>query len=305
MKSIVKKIKNLKDQPSLSSTELGNFEGYKKELKDLINKTEPETEEDHKLFRSFIQELLDDNLDLTDNESIDYSKLEVGEAIEEIAIQRRRKDSLIQNLREIQKEKDEIKMKLKIISGKKEIEELEKKLQKEIEEESYYTDVNKDGTKTLRTEKYEKDMDDLQAQLKEATEPEKQKYLKKKINNLKMIKVQTKVQNTMVKLPKWIAKGGKYINEFSEGMGKMGNELASIGEMGGKYKDEDIGDFGYTPEKVFNKNKKDDYGFNPNSFFNKGKEKKKRKRKSKKSKSKKRKRKSKKKKQNGEFNYGW
>ena len=172
-----------------------------------------------------------------------------GEPIEVIGQQRRRENSLQANLAELKRQENEMRLKLKILATKEKMGRMQEKLDEQALEDSFYNDLpDKEGYRRFRTEKWEREFEELVIRLKqiedaeldetitieEATEAKK--VITKEIKRLKSIKSNVNTKNRFNKLRRGIQKTMKGINSVTKGMGKLGDSMGQgqFGQKGGE-----------------------------------------------------------------------
>lgn len=137
--------------------------------------------------------------------------------------------------------------KLKLHNLALELEKKEKKLAEIKKEDQYVTSKpDKDGTIHLDQVKYNKKMASLQKELAQAKTFKQRSQIQADINQLKMAKIQTYMNNSAIK----IGKGAKGIGDFVNQLGKSFGELSKFS--------------GYEEKK--GKKTPDDFGFNEGVF---------------------------------------
>ncbi|NIS94931.1 MAG: hypothetical protein GTN97_03275 [Nitrosopumilaceae archaeon] len=164
-----------------------------------------------------------------------------NEPIEEIKNQRKKSDSLMEQLSELKAQEKEMDLKLKILKKREQLANMEKKLEKELEEDRFYQEKpDVEGYIKLREEKWQRDFQELILKLREievyeienqVTEETKEakENLTKEIKKLIKIKQQTKARNNFNKIKRGMGKFTKGVASFSNEMAKFSNEMSKIG----------------------------------------------------------------------------
>ena len=161
------------------------------------------------------------------------------EPIEPLQEQRQELKEMIEELKDIQLRETKLKTEAFIKSKKHHLEELQKKVKEDEDEDKYFTTKpDKEGIIKVKEGKYKIAMDMLQEDLKEAknakdvkTIKEKIKFLKenktlyKEIIRLKGIKAEVFAKNFMKKLPDRMQKFSKYASQISGAMGDIGGDV--------------------------------------------------------------------------------
>ena len=171
-------------------------------------------------------------------------ELDEGEAIPQIKAIQQRKSTVEEEIAMLQKAKKDMELQNKRNKLMKEVDKMKDKIREDTKEENFLTDKkDKDGIVKLRHLKYNMRMDDLKLarieldkMLEVEKDPDKIETLKEaikinkgKVMKLRQLKLQTYIQNYMIKIPQWIAKGSKSINEISGSLGGVGNSGKSDG----------------------------------------------------------------------------
>ena len=173
-----------------------------------------------------------------------------GEAISGIKQGRQRKDSLEQQMAELNSQEKELNLRYKILKKKEQIEKVQLRFDLITEEESFYTDrPDEKGYVQLRDEKWQNDFQALIIKLKNIeldevngtvdveTSQEAKANVTKQIKKLISIKKKTKSRNIMNKLKRGIKKTVKGIGGLSKEMNKLSGEMSKFGnQVGGRSK---------------------------------------------------------------------
>ncbi len=304
-------LKETYDMPFKSKEEKEKEEDILEEIRIISNNVILKNDVDKKDFEDFLEQQIGMNdIDVIDAEGetiddeqlTDVIDLPKGEAIPSIKAIQQKQKSIKEQIKELQDRKNDLKLLKQKDNLQKEIQKMEQTIAEEQKETHYLTDLkNKDGLVKLRHDTYNRRMDDLKVErirmdqmmleelAKKTPDDETIKIIKEaikinkqKVNRMRTVKIQTYVQNYMVKIPKWIASGSKQISELSGSMANMGNDLNEKGGGGGfdkgsgkgkgKSKGEnfsalqvggdDDSSFGFGDSKGGN-----DFGFNQNSMF--------------------------------------
>lgn len=209
VEQLEKEILFLKDKLDDTNTQLDQVESIEKQEK--IKLAIPKDKKDHKKTRF-----------LSPDDQLEYDRL----------MQRKK---LIED-------------KLKLHNLAQELEKKEKKLAEIKKEDQYVTSKpDKDGTIHLDQVKYDKKMASLIKELAQAKTFKQRSQIQADINQLRMAKVQTIMNNSAIK----IGKGAKGIGDFVNQIGK------SFGELG---------KFSGYDEKKSKRKQDDDFGFNESVF---------------------------------------
>lgn len=98
----------------------------------------------------------------------------------------------------------------------------------------------------MRMDEHKLERIQLEQMLEKSKDPEEILTLKEaikinkgKVSKLRQLKIQTYVQNAMIKIPKWIAKGSKSINEISGSLGGVGGNQGK--SNGGDFSNMQVG----------------------------------------------------------------
>lgn len=168
--------------------------------------------------------------------------IEAGKSIPVIEERRIRTDSLQAKMSDLKKQEAEMRLKLKIMATKEKMAKMQKRLDEQAVEDSFYNDKpDGEGYRRLRNEKWERDFEDLIIRLKdiedaeanktitveEATEAKK--IITKEIKQLKSIKSSVKLKNRMNKFRRGMQKFLKGSASFSKEMRKFGDSMSTMG----------------------------------------------------------------------------
>ena len=164
------------------------------------------------------------------------------EPIEPILNLRRRTNSLQGTLSDLKRQEEEMKLKLKIMATKEKMARMQKKIDEQAKEDSFYNDVpDRDGYRRFRNEKWEREFEDLVVRLKEIEDAETaksisvedateaKKIITKEIKHLKSIKSSVNMKNKMNKFRRGMQKVLKGAGSFSKEMGKLGDSMGKMG----------------------------------------------------------------------------
>jgi len=264
------------------------------EIKNILEQVEFKNEIDRADFKDYLKNQINEKFELPEpvritgqrirDELVNDLERNSERPIAQIQQVRDRKQVIEQEIHELQNKKKHYELIKKKDKLKAEVELMEKKILEDEKEENYLTEKkDKDGIVKLRTEKFNKRMDELkfeqqelQTMLEKETDEDKIKIIKEaikhtkqKITKLHTVKIQTKFQNYMVKIPRWINSGTKAIGEISDGLSSLGGEM---GKAGGQSNDDPF-DLSATGKKKGKKGKDkknktvSDFGFNEKSTF--------------------------------------
>ena len=175
------------------------------------------------------------------------------EPIEPLQEQREELKEMVNELADIQRREQRLKTQAFITHKKHQLEELQKKIKADEDEDKYFTSKpDKQGLIKVKEGKYKVAMDMLQDELKNAKSDKEIKSIKDKITflkenkkiyteilRLKGIKGEVFAKNFMKKLPERMQKFSKYMGEIGNSMGEIGG-----GMEGSNSNDFGFGDFG-------------------------------------------------------------
>lgn len=310
---LAKRYREISDIPYKSTDEKAEEDKITLHIRTIIKDVKFKNEIDQADFSDFVEKQLvgiefelpePEGTKIHDEPLTEELKQEPVQTINPIAQQRQKKENLEAQINDLKKRKDHFELVAKKERLKKEVEAMEEKTREQQKEDGFFTTKkNKEGLSTFKNEKYLKVMDDfnmdkliLEQELatKDPKKDEEEiktieeaiKLVNKKKRKLKMIKVTNYMGQAMVKIPRWINKGTKSIQDITHGMGSMGSQFGKMGNVG---QGGDEGDFMVGRDG----GKGNDFGFNQSNMFGSGKPKeqkeKKKKRKKKKKKHKKKK----------------
>lgn len=164
------------------------------------------------------------------------------EPIEPILNLRRRTNSLQGTLSDLKRQEEEMKLKLKIMATKEKMARMQKKIDEQAKEDSFYNDFpDREGYRRFRNEKWEREFEDLVVRLKEIEDAETaksisvedateaKKIITKEIKHLKSIKSSVNMKNKMNKFRRGMQKVLKGAGSFSKEMGKLGDSMGKMG----------------------------------------------------------------------------
>ncbi len=178
------------------------------------------------------------------------------EPIEPLQEQREELKEMVNELADIQRREQRLKTQAFITHKKHQLEELQKKIKADEDEDKYFTSKpDKQGLIKVKEGKYKVAMDMLQDELKNAKSDKEIKSIKDKITflkenkkiyteilRLKGIKGEVFAKNFMKKLPERMQKFSKYMGEIGNSMGEIGGGMGDTSGNGAN--DFGFGDFG-------------------------------------------------------------
>lgn len=154
-------------------------------------------------------------------------------------------------LQELKQRKKALNENLKVFELQSQIEKLEEKLEEKTKEDRFVTSKpDKGGIITLDEKKYKKRMKELQAELTNAKGFREKSAIQADINQLRMAKVQTKINNVTANISKGASAVGKFVNDLQKSLGSLSkfNVFEEEKSKGKKSKGND--DFGFN-DSVF------------------------------------------------------
>ncbi len=168
-----------------------------------------------------------------------------GEPIAEIKQGRQRKDSLEQQMADLNAQEKELNLRYKILKKKEQLEKIQLRFEQITEEESFYTEkTDTKGYTQLRDDKWQNDFQELIIKLKNIeldefegkvdlqTSQEAKANVTKQIKKLISIKKRTTTKNRLNKLKRGFKSTMKGIGNLSNEIGKVTDDL---GKMGGQF----------------------------------------------------------------------
>jgi len=213
----------------------------KEELLDLANEltlTDNKTPEQVTQLKQSLKDLENVSEMIIELEKTEQEHERISEVIEPITEQRKTDADVSERIAELRIEQNQ----LEIGRLEEKVGKMREKAEEIRKNAGYMTmDADKHGIRGIREPVYQRKLGKLKEKLDQATNRKERINAKMDIFNLQMAKKQIQTTNIMIKI-------GRGASKFSNAMGEIGNQLSSIGSIGGG--------FGQEPRKKTSKRRK-------------------------------------------------
>lgn len=217
----------------------------KEELLDLANEltlTDNKTPEQVTQLKQSLKDLENVSEMIIELEKTEQEHERISEVIEPITEQRKTDADVSERIAELRIEQNQLEKLAQLGRLEEKVGKMREKAEEIRKNAGYMTmDADKHGIRGIREPVYQRKLGKLKEKLDQATNRKERINAKMDIFNLQMAKKQIQTTNIMIKI-------GRGASKFSNAMGEIGNQLSSIGSIGGG--------FGQEPRKKTSKRRK-------------------------------------------------